>query len=589
MHFTYFCNVIQSFDQIDNPEQLKKLPISQLQDYTNWLRNYIIEQIAEYGGHFAANLGVIELTVALHKTFDSPKDILIWDVGHQAYAHKILTGRKSVFHTIRQFDGISGFPKMSESNHDAFGTAHSSTSISAALGYAQAAKLKNIKREHIAIIGDGALSAGQAFEALNNAGTSNCNISIIINDNHIGIDPSQGALGEYLEQLDYKNENFFTDLGFQYFGPIDGHNLEELLSILETSKSILGPKIIHIKTVKGKGYEAAELEQTKWHSTSKFDKLSGKNTKPKDHRAKYQDIFGKSLLEIAEIDQNIVAVTPAMISGSSLNFMQEKFPERVFDVGIAEQHAITFSAGLAAEGISVFCCLYSTFLQRGYDQLIHDVALQNLPVIFAIDRAGLVGEDGPTHHGVFDLAFLQTIPNLVIISPSNQEELRNAIYTAYNYKKGPIVIRYPRGESDTEYKATPFQLLNIGSSLLVKETNSKVAMISVGTMRNQCHEAANKLNISHYDLRFVKPLDNSMLNKVFSKYKDIIVVEDGQKIGGVGSSIMLEAAKSFSKARIHSIAIDDHFVGHGSMEILYNKEGLSSDQIVETIQKIINN
>ncbi len=579
--------MIQSFEEIDSPQQLKELPLNALNDYANWLRDYLIEQIAEYGGHFAANLGVIELTVALHRVFDTPKDILIWDVGHQAYAHKILTKRKNNFHTLRQFEGISGFPKMSESNYDPFGTAHSSTSISAALGYAQAALLKNINRQHIAVIGDGALSAGQAFEALNNAGTSKCNICIVINDNHIGIDPSQGALGEYLEQLDFKKENFFTDLGFQYFGPIDGHNLIELMAALEAIKSINGPKIIHIKTIKGKGYEPAELEQTKWHSTSKFDKLSGKNTKPKDSRIKYQDIFGKTLLELALNDPNIIAVTPAMVSGSSLHFMQEKFPDRVFDVGIAEQHAVTFSAGLVASGMTVFCCLYSTFLQRAYDQLIHDVALQNLPVIFAVDRAGLVGEDGPTHHGVFDLAFLQTIPNLCIISPRNQIELRNAIYTATLYKKGPLIIRYPRGEADEEFIESPFEELVIGSSDILKEHSQNTAIISIGTIGTRCIEIADEMHISHYDLRFVKPLNIEFLNHIFNQYKDIIVIEEGQGIGGVASTIMLEASKTNGKAKIHSISIKDHFVGHGSMEILYQNEGLSKFQIIEGIHSII--
>ena len=579
--------MIPSFEEIDSPQKLKQLPFSSLNDYANWLRNYLIEQIAEYGGHFAANLGVVELSVALHKVFDTPNDILIWDVGHQAYAHKILTKRKSLFHTLRQFEGISGFPKMSESEFDPFGTAHSSTSISAALGYAQAAILKKIDRQHIAVIGDGALSAGQAFEALNNAGTSNCNISIIINDNHIGIDPSQGALGEYLEKLEFKKENFFTDLGFQYLGPIDGHDLNALISVLERSKLLSGPKIIHIKTLKGKGYEPAELEQTKWHSTSKFDKLSGKNTKPKDLRVKYQDIFGKTLLEIAQKDENIVAVTPAMVSGSSLHFMQEVFPDRVFDVGIAEQHAITFSAGLAASGLTVFCCIYSTFLQRGYDQLIHDVALQNLPVIFAIDRAGLVGEDGPTHHGVFDLAFLQTIPNLCIISPRNQMELRNAIYTASIYKKGPIVIRYPRGEAGEEFTDSPLVKLEIGSSLVLSERCQKTALISIGTIGIRCQEIAEELNISHYDLRFVKPLDTSLLKKVFEIYCDIIVIEEGQEIGSVASTIMLEASKTNSKSKIHSISIKDHFVSHGSMETLYQIEGLSNSKVKEQIHSIL--
>jgi 1-deoxy-D-xylulose-5-phosphate synthase len=348
-----------------------------------------------------------------------------------------------------------------------------------------------------------------------------------------------------------------------------------------------GPKIIHIKTLKGKGYEPAELEQTKWHSTSKFDKLSGKNTKPKDLRVKYQDIFGKTLLEIAQKDENIVAVTPAMVSGSSLHFMQEIFPDRVFDVGIAEQHAITFSAGLAASGLTVFCCIYSTFLQRGYDQLIHDVALQNLPVIFAIDRAGLVGEDGPTHHGVFDLAFLQTIPNMCIISPRNQLELRNAIYTASIYKKGPIVIRYPRGEAGEEFTDSPLVKLEIGSSVVLSERCQKTALISIGTIGIRCQEIAEELNISHYDLRFVKPLDASLLKKVFEIYRDIIVIEEGQEIGSVASTIMLEASKTNSKSKIHSISIKDHFVSHGSMETLYQIEGLSNSKIKEQIHSII--
>lgn len=442
-NLSYFCNVSEHFNEIDSPAKLKQLKASELKAYSDWLRQFLIGKISETGGHFAANLGVIELSVALHYTLNAPEDILIWDVGHQAYAHKILTERKTNFDSLRQQNGISGFPKMEESPFDAFGTAHSSTSISAALGYAQAALLQNISRQHIAVIGDGAMSAGQAFEALNNAGLSNTNITIIINDNHIGIDPSQGALGEYLERLEKRKDNLFTDFGFQYYGPVDGHDLDQLVPLLESIKLVNKPKIFHIRTLKGKGYAPAEAEQTKWHSTSKFDKLSGKNTVETDTFVKYQDIFGRTLLEIAESNEKVVAVTPAMISGSSLHFMQEKFPDRVFDVGIAEQHAITFCAGLAASGLTPVCCIYSTFLQRGYDQLIHDVALQNLPVIFAVDRAGLVGEDGPTHHGVFDIAFLQTIPNISIISPSNQEDLRNALYTAITEPDGPIVIRYP--------------------------------------------------------------------------------------------------------------------------------------------------
>lgn len=571
------------FENIDLPEKLKQLSRTQLHEYNSWLRNFLITQIAENGGHFAANLGTVELTVALHYVYESPRDIMVWDVGHQAYAHKILTGRKEKFSTLRKLKGISGFPKMEESVYDAFGTAHSSTSISAVLGYAVAARLKHTDRQHVAIIGDGALSAGQAFEALNNAGISNTNITVVVNDNHIGIDPSQGALGEYLEQLEYRKDNLFTDFGFQYFGPVDGHNLDELISILETVKKVDGPKVVHVRTLKGKGYAPAEAEQTKWHSTSRFDKLSGKSTASKDNLAKYQDIFGKTLLELAEQDNNIVAVTPAMISGSSLHFMQEKFPERVFDVGIAEQHALTFSAGLAASGLVTFCCIYSTFLQRAYDQLIHDIALQKLPVIFAIDRAGLVGEDGPTHHGVFDIAFMQAVPNMVIISPRNQQELRNAIYTASGYRRGPVAIRYPRGKADGEYNPAPFKLLDIGKGECLKE-GKDIAILSVGTISAVCASAIAGTHYAHYDLRFVKPLDEELLKKLFTGFRHIVVVEEGQKLGGVASSVMLLASESNCDCRIHSIAIGDHFVTHGSPSELSAAEGLDAESIAKYLE-----
>ncbi len=572
----------ESFEKIDLPVKLKQLPQERLTEYASWLRNYLIEHIAEHGGHFAANLGVVELSIALHYVFDAPEDILVWDVGHQSYAHKVLTGRKDNFASLRKINGLSGFPKMEESRYDAFGTAHSSTSVSAVLGYAVAAKLQKRQRQHIAVIGDGALSAGQAFEALNNAGISQTNITIIINDNHIGIDPSQGALGEYLEQLEFKSDNMFTDFGFQYFGPVDGHNMNELCAILKTVKTIDAPKIVHVRTLKGKGYGPAEAEQTKWHSTSKFDKLSGKSTGTDDNLARFQDIFGLTLLELAGQDERIVAVTPAMISGSSLHYMQEKFPGRVFDVGIAEQHAVTFSAGLAAAGLTPFCCIYSTFLQRAYDQLIHDVALQNLPVVFAIDRAGLVGEDGPTHHGVFDIAFLQTIPNLTIISPRNQKELRNAVYTASTLKTGPVLIRYPRGKAGEEYKATPFEHMTIGASECLKE-GTKTAVLSLGTMASICAEAVAGTVAAHYDLRFVKPLDRHMLEHVFGHFEHIIVVEEGQKTGGVGSSVSLLAQAYEYKGRIDCLGIDDHFVPHGSMKELYKQEHLTAERIRELI------
>lgn len=571
------------FEDIDSPLKLKKLNENQLTDYAAWLREFLIGKIAELGGHFAANLGVVELTVAIHYIFEAPVDKIIWDVGHQSYAHKILTERKKQFDTLRKLNGISGFPKMSESEFDAFGTAHSSTSISAALGYAHAAKIMDIDRQHIAIIGDGAMSAGQAFEALNNAGISNTNLTIIINDNHIGIDPSQGALSEYLDQLDYKTDNLFTDFGFQYFGPIDGHNLNELIEVFKHTKAINGPKVIHVRTLKGKGYAPAEAEQTKWHSTSKFDKLSGKGTGVVDNKAKYQDIFGRTLLEIAEKDKLVVAVTPAMISGSSLHFMQEKFPDRVFDVGIAEQHALTFSAGLAASGLKTFCCIYSTFLQRAYDQLIHDIALQNLPVILVIDRAGLVGEDGPTHHGAFDLAFLQTVPNLTILSPSDQDELRNAIYTAYQHNNGPIAIRFPRGKSSGPYVQTQIETDKKPKSVLAFQGRSKTLIIAVGTIIEEAMKAALITNASVADLRFVKPLDESFIMDVFKHYSSIITLEEGQVIGGIGSHIAQLALNSGYKGNLINLGLKDEFVQHGTIDELRKSQGIDAESIVKVI------
>ncbi len=580
--------VFEHFDNIDSPNQLKKLPVTELKAYSDWLRQFLIGQISETGGHFAANLGVIELSVALHYCYNAPKDILVWDVGHQAYAHKILTGRKHNFNSLRQKEGISGFPKMDESIYDPFGTAHSSTSISAVLGYAQAAVLQNIDRQHIAVIGDGAMSAGQAFEALNNAGVSNTNITIIINDNHIGIDPSQGALGEYLEHLRDKPNNLFTDFGFQYFGPIDGHNTETLVTLFNEVSQIQAPKVIHVKTVKGKGYAPAEAEQTKWHSTSKFDKLSGKNTLETDKNVKFQDIFGKTLLELAEQNDKIVAVTPAMISGSSLHFMQEKFPERVFDVGIAEQHAVTFSAGLAASGLIPVCCVYSTFLQRGYDQLIHDVALQNLPVIFAIDRAGLVGEDGPTHHGVFDIAFLQTIPNISIISPANQEDLRNSLYTAVQELNGPIVIRYPRGKANEEFKATKLTKIDLCRTQAIIAQGKKLAIISVGTIQEECKKAITNKAVTLFDAFCLKPLDRTLLAEIFEQFSAVLVVEEAQEIGGYGSAVMQLANELGYKGIIKTMGIPDTFIGHASIAEQRQYSGIDSLSIQSEIEIILN-
>lgn len=577
------------FDNIQSPHDIQSLSLPELTQYASHLRQALIEQIAVTGGHFAANLGVIELSIALHKSFNAPHDIMVWDVGHQAYAHKWLTGRKSEFNTLRQFGGLSGFPKMSESPYDAFGTGHSSTSISAVLGYAEAAKLQGIDRAHIAIIGDGALSAGQAFEALNNAGTSLSNITIILNDNHIGIDPSQGALGDYLNHLNAQNDNFFTDLGLQYWGPVDGHSIADLLAVFETSKSVKGPKIIHIKTIKGKGYAPAEMEQTKWHSTSQFDKLTGKATSNIGKGIKYQDVFGQTLSELAELDLKIVAVTPAMISGSSLHYMQEKMPDRVFDVGIAEQHALTFSAGLAASGLKPVCSIYSTFLQRGMDQWIHDIALQNLPVILAVDRSGLVGEDGPTHHGVFDLAMLQSIPNTHIICPSNAEQLRQTLYTAVTHTTGPIVIRYPRGNAGNEYQHSPFKSIDLQASFCVQNKTSTLGVIAVGSMVKHCLEALKEIEVAVYDLFCVKPLNQAFLDDLMSKHKTLLIVEENSQIGGVGAHIAQCLAKQNPSILVDCMGIPDNFVQHGSMDSLYQNTHLSVSDIKEKAINLLNN
>ena len=577
------------FDNIQSPQDIQSLSLPELTQYASHLRQALIEQIAVTGGHFAANLGVIELSIALHKSFNAPHDIMVWDVGHQAYAHKWLTGRKSEFNTLRQFGGLSGFPKMSESPYDAFGTGHSSTSISAVLGYAEAAKLQGIDRAHIAIIGDGALSAGQAFEALNNAGTSLSNITVILNDNHIGIDPSQGALGDYLNHLNAQNDNFFTDLGLQYWGPVDGHSIADLLTVFETSKSVKGPKIIHIKTIKGKGYAPAEMEQTKWHSTSQFDKLTGKATSNIGKGIKYQDVFGQTLSELAELDSKIVAITPAMISGSSLHYMQEKMPDRVFDVGIAEQHALTFSAGLAASGLKPVCSIYSTFLQRGMDQWIHDIALQNLPVILAVDRSGLVGEDGPTHHGVFDLAMLQSIPNTHIICPSNAEQLRQTLFTAVTQTTGPIVIRYPRGNAGNEYQHSPFKSIDLQASFCVQNKTSTLGVIAVGSMVKHCLEALKDIEVAVYDLFCVKPLNQAFLDDLMSKHKTLLIVEENSQIGGVGAHIAQCLAKQNPSILVDCMGIPDNFVQHGSMDSLYQNTHLSVSDIKEKAINLLNN
>ena len=575
------------FDEIDSPDKLKHLSKEQLPEYCSWLRQFLIQKISETGGHFSSNLGVVELTVALHYVYNAPEDKVVWDVGHQSYAHKLLTVRKNRFDTIRKLNGLSGFPKMSESEFDAFGTAHSSTSISAVLGMAVGDLLQGVKREHIAIIGDGALSAGQAFEALNNSSQHNTNITIIINDNHVGLDTSPGAFGEYLNQLKENETNFFNELGFQYFGPYDGHDVNLLTEVFENIKSVNQPKIIHLKTMKGKGYLPAEEEQTKWHSTSKFDKLTGKNIVPAKSALKFQDVFGKHLLHIAESDDKIVAITPAMISGSSLHFMQEKFPERVFDVGIAEQHAVTFASGLCCSGIKPVCCLYSTFLQRGYDQLIHDVALQNLHVVFAIDRAGLVGEDGATHHGVFDLAFTQTIPNISIYCPKDEMELGNCLNFALNHQNNPAIIRYPRGYTQSNHLTYQYKD-KIEKFYTVRNNREKIAIISIGTTYFTVENVKNQrpdLAFAHFQLLQVKPLDVDKLKEIINFTETLIVIEEGQKIGGIGSSISLLANDLNFNGNLVVMAIDDSFTTHGLPDELLKEVNLDEQSLILQLEK----
>lgn len=576
-------------NHISNPTDLRKLNPSQLPTLAKELREFIIDIIASKEGHLGASLGVVELTIALHYLFDTPNDLLVWDVGHQAYGHKILTGRKDIFYTNRQFGGISGFPLRNESEFDAFGVGHSSTSISAVLGMAIASSLKgNNKKQHIAVIGDASIASGMAFEALNHAGVSKVNILIILNDNAIGIDPSVGALKEYLTKVktDKKlaaQNNIIKALNFDYSGPIDGHDLPKLLSEINRLKAVEGPKFLHVITTKGKGLQKAEEDQVTYHAPGKFDKLSGEREKKATNPyTKYQDVFGKTLVELASKNENIVAITPAMISGSSLKFMLETFPERTFDVGIAEQHAVTLAAGMATQGLIPFCAIYSTFLQRAYDQVIHDVALQNLPVIFCLDRAGLVGEDGATHHGVFDIAYLRCIPNLIIFAPRNEIELRNMLFTAQKGLKNPIVIRYPRGFGNTIDWEKPFEEIEIGKSICLQK-GSKIAVLSIGTMSSivkQSFEFTNKIvEISHYDMRFVKPLDETLLHDIFANHEKIITIEDGVISGGFGSAVLEFAAKYHYKKEIKILGIPDAFIEHGSVNQLQHALGLDAKSI----------
>ena len=564
---------------LNNPTDLRLLDEAQLPQVAQELRDFIIDIVAVKEGHLGASLGVIELTIALHYVFDTPNDLLVWDVGHQAYGHKILTGRRENFHTNRQSGGISGFPKRSESVYDAFGVGHSSTSISAALGMAIASNLKgDFNKQHIAVIGDASIASGMAFEGLNHAGVTDANLLVILNDNAIGIDPSVGALKQYLtavkEGKNPRQNNIIKSLNFNYSGPIDGHDISAIIKELKRLQKIKGPKFLHVITTKGKGLQQAEDDQVKYHAPGKFDAATGEiHVKSEENLPpKYQDVFGLTVLDLASKNKKIIGITPAMPSGSSLKFMMDVFPKRAFDVGIAEQHAVTLAAGMATQGMIVFCNIYSTFLQRGYDQVIHDVALQNLPVIFCLDRAGLVGEDGATHHGVFDLAYLRCIPNMIVHAPMNEITLQNILYTAQLGLKSPIAIRYPRGRGviadwQAQYLGK-YEEITIGKSVCLKE-GSKVAVLSNGTIGNNVTLAIAKIkdpkSIAHYDFPFVKPLDENTLHQIFKQFENIITIEDGVIKGGFGSAILEFASENDYTSKITVFGIPDEFIEHGTI------------------------
>lgn len=622
-------------DQINYPSDLKKLEPDQLVQVSNELRQFIIDVVCENPGHFGASLGVVELTVALHYIFNTPEDRIIWDVGHQAYGHKILTGRKEVFHTNRKYKGLSGFPKRSESEYDSFGTGHSSTSISAALGMAVASQKEGKNRQVVAVIGDGSLTGGLAFEGLNNGGIQKSNLLVILNDNNIAIDPNVGAMKEYLLDITtsktynrvktdiwnllgkfdrvgpktrsaiqkietaiksslLKQSNLFESLGFRYFGPVDGHDVVYLTKILNDLKDIPGPKLLHCLTVKGKGFTAAEENQTLFHAPGTFDKETGERIVIIPDRPtppKYQEVFGRTLVELASTNSKIVGVTPAMASGCSMNIMMELMPDRTFDVGIAEQHAVTFSAGLAAEGYVPFCNIYSSFMQRAYDQIIHDVALQNLQVVFCLDRGGLVGDDGATHHGAYDISYLRNIPNMVVAAPMNEEELRNMMYTAQLENGGPFSIRYPRGAGVMIDWIKPLTKMTIGKGRIVKE-GSDTAFLTIGHIGNLAANAATRLesegfSIAHYDMRFVKPLDEELLKTIGQKFSRIITVEDGCLPGGFGSAVIEWLNDNGYNTTVVRLGIPDRFVEHGTQQQLYKECGFDAEGIYQAAKRLI--
>lgn len=566
---------INLLSNINNPTDLRQLDEAQLPQVAQELRDFIIDIVSVKEGHLGASLGVVELTIALHYVFDTPNDLLVWDVGHQAYGHKILTGRKNVFHTNRQLHGISGFPKRSESEYDAFGVGHSSTSISAALGMAIASNLKgDYNKQHIAVIGDASIASGMAFEGLNHAGVTDANLLVILNDNAIGIDPSVGALKKYLtavkEGKNPRQNNMIKSLNFNYSGPIDGHDIVSVIKELKRLQKVKGPKFLHVITTKGKGLQQAEQNQVQYHAPGKFDASTGELLPKSEENLppKYQDVFGLTILDLAKKNEKIIGITPAMPSGSSLKFMMDALPKRAFDVGIAEQHAVTLAAGMATQGMVVFCNIYSTFLQRAYDQVIHDVALQNLPVIFCLDRAGLVGEDGATHHGIFDLAYLRCIPNMIIYAPINELELQHILYTAQLGLNHPIAIRYPRGRGIHVDWKTNYEKLEIGRAKCLKK-GTEVAVLSNGTIGNNVIKAlANIKNpdaVAHYDFAFVKPLDEKSLHAVFAAFQTIITIEDGVINGGFGTAILEFAALHQYSSKIQILGIPDEFIEQGTV------------------------
>lgn len=591
----YLCDMHKDLlKNIRNPEDLRRLTINQLPEIAKELRTFIIKTVAAKEGHLGASLGVVELTIALHYYFQTPRDILIWDVGHQAYGHKILTGRKNIFHTNRQFNGISGFPNREESPYDSFGVGHSSTSVSACLGMAMSAKLNHQPREHIAVIGDASIVSGMALEALNHLGATQIDMLVILNDNEIGIDPSVGALKNAFAKAQESQETlsqFFEALGIRYFGPIDGHNIESLLVTFEKISSFKGPKLLHILTTKGKGLKQAEENQVVYHAPGKFDVKTGDLLQENCSQlpSKFQDVFGKTLLELAKTNKHIIGITPAMPTGSSLKYMMEEFPERAIDVGIAEQHAVTLAAGMATQGKRVYCTIYSTFLQRAYDQVIHDVCLQNLPVVFCIDRAGLVGNDGATHHGIFDIAYLKCIPNLKIFAASDLISLRQILYTAQYHTEGPIAIRYPRGRGFIKEWKVPFKPIEIGKGIQIK-SGTRTALLCIGTTLQHALRAIKiyekSIEIGCYDLRFIKPLDEALLHIIFKKYTHIISIEDGVIEGGVGQSIIAFANQNNYSQKVYTIGISDIFPTHGNTSQLEMMVGISYENILQLIKKL---